>query len=86
MEFHEFFQMFDEKLAEGLPPRCSYDHTIPIKESKEPLFGPLYGMSQEELRALKEYIEENLLKVLIRASLSPAGGPVLFVKKGDLSL
>ena len=43
-------------------------------------------MSQEELKALMEYIEDNLTKGFIQASSSPAGAPVLFVKKSDGSL
>jgi hypothetical protein len=78
--------MFDEEFSKRLPPRRPYDHTIPLKENKEPPFGALYGMTQEELRALKEYIEENLTKGFIQASSSPAGAPVLFVKKADGSL
>ena len=38
-------------------------------------------MSHKELLVLKEYIEENLAKGYIRHSSSPAGDPVLFVKK-----
>jgi hypothetical protein len=40
-------------------------------------------MSQEELKALKEYIEENMTKGFIQATYSPTGAPVLFVKEGD---
>ena len=40
-EYHQFFQMFDEELSRGLPPRRPYDHTIPLKEGKEPPFGAL---------------------------------------------
>ena len=43
-------------------------------------------MSQTELLTLKEYIEENLAKGFIRHSSSPAGAPVLFVKKTNGSL
>ena len=38
VEFHQFFQMFDEELAKNLPPRRPYDHTIPLKDNKEPPF------------------------------------------------
>jgi hypothetical protein len=86
VEFHQFFLMFDEELAKNLPPRRPYDDTIPLKDSKEPLFGALYGMTEEELKALKEYIEENLTKGCIQASSSLVGAPVLFVKKSDGSL
>jgi hypothetical protein len=46
----------------------------------------LYGMTQEDLLPLKEYIEENLTKGFIQASSSPAGAPVLFVKNSDGSI
>ncbi|KAI0995439.1 Transposon Tf2-9 polyprotein [Podosphaera aphanis] len=78
--------MMDETLANKLPPRRSYDHKIPLKDGKEPPFGPLYGMSRDELMVLKTYIQENLDKGFIRASSSPAGAPVLFVKKSDGTL
>lgn len=85
-EYHEFIDMFDSKLANSLPPRRQYDHKIKLKEGTEPPFGPLYGMSREELIVLKEYVEDNLEKGWIRASSSPAGFRVLFVKKADGSL
>jgi len=39
-----------------------------------------------ELQALRQWIDENLSKGFIRASSSPAGAPILFVKKKDGSL
>lgn len=38
------------------------------------------------METLKDYIKENLRKGFIRKSNSPAGTPVLFVKKHDGSL
>lgn len=49
MEYHEFIDMLDEKLADSLPARWQYDHKIPLKEGSEPPFGLLYGMSRKEL-------------------------------------
>lgn len=43
-------------------------------------------MSRDKLIALREYIEESLSKGFIRASSSPAGARVLFIKKGNESL
>ncbi|KAH0615358.1 uncharacterized protein H6S33_000994 [Morchella sextelata] len=43
-------------------------------------------MSREELIVLKQYIQDNLQKGFIQASSSPAGAPVLFVKKADGTL
>jgi hypothetical protein len=56
-----------------------------MKDNKEPPFGAQHGMTEEQLKALKEFIEENLRKGFIQASSSPAGAPVLFVTKLDAS-
>jgi transposase InsO family protein len=85
-EFHEFLPLFEEAKANKLPPHRPYDHTIPLKEGFEPPFGPLYSLSRPELEAVKVWLEENLEKGFIRASSSPAGAPILFVKKGDGTL
>ena len=69
-----------------LPPRRTYDHKIPLEPNTNPPFGPLYSLSETELKALHEYLQENLDKGYIRASSSPAGAPILFVKKRDGSL
>ena len=86
VEYHELIDLFSEKAVEKLPPHRPYDHTISVVEGKSPPYGPLYGMSRAELEALKKYLEENLNKNFIRHSSSPAGAPVLFVKKADGSL
>ncbi|KAI0991679.1 hypothetical protein K3495_g16508, partial [Podosphaera aphanis] len=43
--------------------------------------GPLYGMSRDELLCLRKELTELLDRNWIRASSSPGGAPVLFVKK-----
>ncbi|GIZ39392.1 hypothetical protein CKM354_000277800 [Cercospora kikuchii] len=77
----DFSSVFSPKLADQLPPHRPYDHDIKLKEGAEPPFGPLYGMSRDELQALKEWLDENLKKGFIRPSSSPVASPVLFVKK-----
>jgi len=69
-----------------LPPHRPYDHKIQLEPGTTPPFGPLYTLSETELKALDEYIKENLTKSYIQASTSPAGAPILFVKKRDGSL
>ena len=44
-------------------------------------WGPLYGMSRDELLVLRKTLTDYLEKGWIRASSSPGGAPVLFVKK-----
>lgn len=85
-EYHDFLPLFKKALADKLPPHRDYDHRIPLKEDFTPPFGPLYSLSQNELKALREWLDENLSKGFIRASSSPAGAPILFVKKKDGSL
>lgn len=85
-EYHDLADLFDKRKADQLPQHTKYDHEIPLEEGKEPPFGPLYGMTQTELQSLKDYLDDNLAKGFIRPSSSPAGAPVLFVKKKDGSL
>lgn len=82
-EIADFTDVFSPREAEKLPPHRPGDHHIPLKEGSELPFGPLYGMSRDELKALKEWLEENLRKGFIRPSSSPVASPVLFVKKAD---
>ena len=80
-EYHEFLDVFSKRESDTLPAHRPYDCVIPLQPGKEPPFGPLRNMSQDELRVLKKYLEENLSKGFIRASSSPAAAPVLFVRK-----
>ncbi|TKA54567.1 hypothetical protein B0A49_13613 [Cryomyces minteri] len=79
--YHEFLDVFSRKESDKLPGHRDFDHKIPLEEGKEPSFGSLYGMSQDELKVLRKYLDDNLQKGLIRDSSSPAASPVLFVKK-----
>jgi len=85
-DYHEFLPLFKKAVAEVLPPHRSYNHKIPLQEGFMSLFGPLYALSKQELQALHQWIDENLSKEFIRVSSSPAGAPILFVKKKDGSL
>ena len=85
-EYHQYLDLFKESAVASLPPHRPYDHKINLKEGFQPPFGPLYSCSKTELESLKAWIDENLAKGFIRASSSPAGAPVLFVKKKDGTL
>lgn len=78
---HDFADVFSPQLAEQLPPHRPYDHDIKLKEGVELPFGPLYAMSRDELKVLRDWLDENLRKGFIRPSASPVASPVLFVKK-----
>ena len=85
-KYFQFHSVFSKKNADTLPPHRPYDHKIPLSEGAQVPFGPVYSLSQVELKALHEYIKENLDKGFICRSESPAGAPILFVKKKDGSL
>jgi hypothetical protein len=59
---------------------------IPLETGKHPMFGPIYSLLPIQLKALQEYIEENLKKGFIRKSSLPAGYPILFAPKKDRTL
>ena len=85
-KYAAFADVFSKEKADILPQHRKYDCSIDIKDGKQPPFGPIYNLTQPELKALREYIDENLAKGFIRNSRSPAGAPILFVKKKDGSL
>ncbi|SOV08098.1 uncharacterized protein UDID_17285 [Ustilago sp. UG-2017a] len=85
-EYHQYLDVFSRVKANKLPPHRTYDHQIPLEEGKSPPFGPIYSLSEHELKTLREYLEENLAKGFISPSNSPAASPILFVKKKDGSL
>jgi len=80
-EYHDLLHVFSRSDSEKLPQRRPYDHKIQLEKGKQPPFGPLYSMSQNELKVLRKYLDDNLAKGFIRASSSPAASPVIFVKK-----
>ena len=87
VEYQDLAEVFSEDKANELPPpRGDLDHAIPLEEGSKPVYGPIYNLSENELKALREYLDENMRKGFIRPSTSPFGSPVLFVKKPDGSL
>jgi len=80
-EYHPYLEVFSRKEADKLPEHRPYDHKIELEPGKQPGFSPLYGMTQDELKVLRNYLDENLTKGFIRASKSPVASPVLFVRK-----
>jgi len=85
--YGKYGTLFSEPTGDiDLQPHQPWDHEIKLKEGTEPTSGPIYPMSANELQKVKDYIDDNLRKGHIRASTSPAGYPILFVKKKDGTL
>ena len=85
--YRDLADVFSEKEAHALPPhRGHLDHHIPLVDGAKPVFGPIYNLSEKELKVLKNYVEDKLAKGLIHPSTSSFSSPVLFIKKPDGSL
>ena len=84
--YHHFSDIFSKGSANSLPPHQEYDLKIDIDETGKAPLGPVYPLSQSELGALHEFIDEHLNMGFICLSNSPFRAPVLFIKKKDGSL
>ncbi|SAL95633.1 hypothetical protein, partial, partial [Absidia glauca] len=85
-QYRHLASVFSKKEANILPSHRKYDMEIKLQKDASPPWGPIYNLADNELKALREYLDENLAKGFIRHSQSPAGAPILFVKKKDQSL
>lgn len=86
-EISDMAPLFCQREADKLPPhRPGIDHRVdlrPLPDGSLPAlpWGPLYGMSKEELLVLRKSLDDLLKKGYIRPSTSEAAAPVLFVRK-----
>eukprot|EP00833_Pecoramyces_ruminatium_P000756 jgi/Orpsp1_1/1174788/evm.model.c7180000051422.1 len=86
IQYLDLRKVFNEKNCDKLPPHKEYDCEIKLKDNSSLFYGPFYSLTELEREELKKYLEENLKKGFKRKSTSPAGAPILFVKKKDCSL
>jgi hypothetical protein len=84
--YYEFADVFSRQKAHTLPPHRDCDLKINIDKGAKIPAGPIYPLSEFELKTLREFIDENLKTGFIHPSNSPFGAPVLFIKKKDSSL
>jgi len=82
----DFAAVFNERNCDVLPPHREYDCEIKLKDNSNLFYGPIYPLTETERDELKKYLKENLEKGFIRKSTSPAGAPILFVRKKDGTL
>ena len=61
-EYWKYRKLFKGELDSGLPEHGPWDHEIPLKEGTQPKFFPIYNLNAEQLKELKEYIDDNLKK------------------------
>ena len=84
VEYLNFANVFSEKSANVLSERTGASkHAIKLEEGKQPSYGPIYSLEPIEVETFKTYIETNLANGFIQTLKSPAGAPILFVRKPD---
>ncbi|XP_029435916.1 uncharacterized protein LOC115077771 [Rhinatrema bivittatum] len=76
--YEDFADVFLKTKAEIVPQHCPYDCAIDLLPGSMPPRGRVYALSLPEIRAMSEYITENLAKGFIRPSKSPAGAGFFF--------
>ena len=72
-----------ESFEETLTSHQSWNHEIKLKSKKSSTKRSIYSLTQEKLKTLREYIDENLAKEFIKESQSSADYSILFVSKKD---
>ena len=82
-EYHDFADVFSEGKADTLPPHRPYNLKIDLEDSAVPPIVLMYSLSQSEMGALREFIDEHVRIGFIRPSKSPHGTPILFICKKD---
>ncbi len=86
-DYTDFADVFDAKQASKLPQHGVHDCAIILKDPTCKLPAPrMYKLTEHERTELRHYLDENLAKGYIRPSTSPAGSPILFVRKKDGTL
>ena len=79
MQYHDLKDVFEKENADILSKHHPYDCIIESQDGIQPPFGPIYNLSQMELKAFCEYIDKNLFKNFFQHSKSPSKTPILFL-------
>ncbi|CAD6966652.1 unnamed protein product, partial [Tilletia laevis] len=67
-KYHDLLAAFSKTNADTLPPHRDFDHRIDLEPGTKPPFGPIYSLSEPELKALREWLDENLENYISRRS------------------
>jgi hypothetical protein len=85
-QYAEYADVGSEDAAKELTEHSQHNLPIKLTDDAQPPHKPIYNLSAMELKILRKYLSEYMERSWIRRSKSPAGAPILFVKKKDSSL
>ena len=70
--YHDYLDLFRPSTAEKLALRRTFDHAIDIKPDQQPPWGPIYPLSEKQLKALRTYLDNMLAQGKISRNKSHA--------------
>ena len=83
-EYKRHHRIFGEEESRQFPGPRVWDHAIELKPgAPSTIPSKIYALTQNEQKALEEFIQEHLVKGYIHPSKSPYASPFFFIKKKD---
>ena len=83
-KYQQHSHIFSEEAAQHFPKSAIWDHAIELKpNAPSTIPGKLYQLTQDEQKALLDFIKEQQAKGYICPSKSPYAVPFFFIKKKD---
>ena len=83
-KYHHHLSVFSEEASHRFPEPHIWDHAIKLKPWAPSLIpGKVYQLTQDEQKALLEFVQEQQAKGYIHPSKSPYAVPFFFIKKKD---
>ena len=82
-EYQKGASIFSREQTNKLPSHSGYDQRIKLVEGAEAPWGPLYGMSEQELWGLREWSDKQVAASKITKSNSSIEAPIRLGKNPD---
>ena len=83
-KYHHHLSVFSEEASHRFPEPRIWDHAIELKPgAPSSIPGKVYQLTQDEQKALLEFIREQQAKGYIHPLKSPYAVPFFFIKKKD---
>ena len=83
-KYHRHLSVFSEEASHRFLEPCIWDHAIKLKPGvPSSIPGKVYQLTQDEQKALLEFIQEQQAKGYICPSKSLYAAPFFFIKKKD---
>src|SRR5580692_11397596 len=83
-KYKQHSHVFNEEAVHRFPEPQIWDHAIELKpNAPSTIPGKVYQLTQDEQKALLEFVKEQQAKGYIHPSKSPYAAPFFFIKKKD---